>query len=86
MDGGFRGAHAQLAVRARLFRDGGGIVRTERVPGVGGEGVMCEERELRRAAQAEHGEAVIARDEADGEHAAGGADVHGVHGVRWPGS
>jgi hypothetical protein len=29
--------------------------------------VLCEERELRRVAQAEHGEAVVARDEGDGE-------------------
>jgi hypothetical protein len=32
---------------------------------------MSGERELRRVAQAEHGEAVIAAGEADGEHAAG---------------
>ena len=34
--------------------------------------VMWRERELRRAAQAEHGKTVIARDEADGE---GGAQA-----------
>jgi hypothetical protein len=56
MDGGVCGAHAQLAVRTRLVRCRGGMVRTERVPGVDGEDVMCEERELRRVAQAEQGE------------------------------
>ena len=34
-------------------RDGGGIARTELVSGVDGGDVMCEEGELRRAAQAE---------------------------------
>jgi hypothetical protein len=32
---------------------------------------MSEERELRRVSQAEHGEAAVAGDEADGEHAPG---------------
>lgn len=61
MDGGFRAAHAQLAGRARRFRDGGGIARTERVSGGDGGDVMCEERGLRRATQAEHGEAMMTR-------------------------
>jgi hypothetical protein len=36
-----------------------------------GEDVMWGEPELRRVAQAEHGEAVVARGEPEGEHAAG---------------
>src|SRR5512134_2952379 len=70
MDDGFRDAHARLAVRTRLVRGRGEMVRTERVPSVGGEAVMSEERGLRRVVQAEHGEAVIAGNEAGGEHAA----------------
>jgi hypothetical protein len=35
----------------------------------------ADEQALRRAAQAEHGEATIARHEADGEHAAGDISV-----------
>jgi hypothetical protein len=42
-----------------------------RFPGGERDGAVVRERGLRRVAQAEHGEAVIARDEADGEHAAG---------------
>jgi len=54
-----------VAIRER-FR----ALRTEFRPGADDEGVMREERDLRRATQAEHGEAVVTRDEADGEHAA----------------
>lgn len=36
------------------------MVRTEPVPSVDGEDVMREERELRRATQAEHEEAAVA--------------------------
>jgi len=34
------------------------------------EGMTCEERELRRVTQAEHGQAAVAGDDADGENAA----------------
>jgi len=46
-------------------------LRPESVRGGDDEDVMWEERGLRRAAEAEHRKAMIARDEADGEDAAG---------------
>lgn len=49
----------------------GRVLRTERVRGWDEGDAMCRDRRLRRATQAEHGEAVIAPDEADGEDAAG---------------
>ena len=56
-------------------------LRVERGPGGDGDDVMCEERELRRVSQAEHGETVIARDEADCERGrAGGFFLGGVGG------
>ena len=62
------GAGEQVAVRA---------LGTECRPG--GDVVIVRERELRRSTQAEHGEAVVASDEADGEHLVG-AQTGAPHG------
>lgn len=65
--------------RAGKTRSGGADTRgarrasdgaVERCPGGEVEVVVVRERGLRRVAQAERGEAAVARDEADGEHAA----------------
>jgi hypothetical protein len=68
MDSGLRGAEARLAARTGLVLRRGGAARAERGPG--GDQDDVRERELRRVTQAEHGEAAVARDEADGERAA----------------
>lgn len=47
-----------------------GALRTERVPGGTEDDEISGERELRRVAQAEHGEAMVAGEETDGEHGA----------------
>jgi len=66
-------------------RDAG--LRVELGRGGDGDDEMSQERKLRRVAQAEHGEAAVARDEADGERAAGPhpAPTWGVHRVPGPG-
>lgn len=48
-----------FAVRTRLVRGRGGMARTVRGPGENGDGVLCEERELRRVTQAEYGEPAV---------------------------
>jgi hypothetical protein len=48
------------------------MVRTDRVRSRDRDDVMCGERGLRRVTEAKHGEPVVARDESDGEDAAGG--------------
>lgn len=74
-DGGGRGSE-------RAVPHLGGELRTERGPGGDDEDVMCEEQELRRVTQTEHGEPAVARDEADGEHAAGDIPVTPIAGRR----
>jgi hypothetical protein len=73
MDGIRRGPEVggrgrQVAIRVRLV-----VLRTEFGRSGDDEDVMCRERELRRVTEAEHGEATVAGEEADGEHAAADA-------------
>ena len=71
MDGEFRGGCATERGPRPSIRGRRDALRTECWPDGDVEDVMCRERGLRRVTQAEHGKAVIAPDEADGEHGAG---------------
>jgi len=71
MDGEFLAANPGRAVRRGSVPRDGRELRTECRPGGNGGDVMWEERGLRRLTQAEHGEAAVARDEADGERQGG---------------
>lgn len=71
MDGDFRAADAGRRGPTRAVPRPARGLRTECRPGGDADVVTVRERELRRATQAEHGKAVIAADEADGENAAG---------------
>lgn len=71
MDAIVRSPEAGERGRQMAIRERGGALRTECCPGGNAEIVTVRERKLRRATQAEHGQAAVARDEADGEHAAG---------------
>jgi hypothetical protein len=71
MDAGFVAASVGGRVSERVAPHLDRALRTESVPGGDKGVVIVGERELRRVTQAEHGEAAVTRDEADGEHAAG---------------
>jgi hypothetical protein len=56
---------ARPTMAGSRVRGHGGALRTDRVRGGDDGDVMSGERALRRVAQAEHGEAVIARDDSE---------------------
>jgi len=71
-----------VAIRVRLV-----VQRTELGRGRDDEDVMCRERELRRVAHAEDGNAAVARDEAEGKPPGDvqGAFVQAVYADHGPG-